>query len=93
MIINGVKVYCDTTIFSVEEVERYINYVQSKIEHGQLSEMKLTLQADDHVQVDFKTFTPFERIRRITGYLTGDLNSWNDAKRSEESERVKHCCE
>ena len=32
----------------------------------------------------------FERIRRITGYLTGDLTSWNDAKRHEESERVKH---
>lgn len=32
----------------------------------------------------------FERIRRITGYLTGTLDTWNDAKRAEESERVKH---
>lgn len=32
----------------------------------------------------------FERIRRITGYLTGDLTSWNDAKKAEEVERVKH---
>ncbi len=30
------------------------------------------------------------RMRRITGYLTGDLNSWNSAKRSEERDRVKH---
>ncbi len=32
----------------------------------------------------------FERIRRITGYLVGTLDRFNDAKRSEESDRVKH---
>lgn len=33
---------------------------------------------------------PFERIRRITGYLVGTLDRFNDAKRSEENDRVKH---
>lgn len=33
---------------------------------------------------------PFERIRRITGYLVGTLDKWNDAKRQEEKDRVKH---
>ena len=33
---------------------------------------------------------PFERIRRITGYLTGTVERWNDAKRAEERDRVKH---
>ena len=33
----------------------------------------------------------FERIRRITGYLTGSLEKWNDAKTREEADRVKHC--
>lgn len=33
---------------------------------------------------------PFERIRRITGYLVGGLERFNDAKRAEESLRVKH---
>ena len=32
----------------------------------------------------------FERIRRITGYLVGTLDKWNDAKRKEERDRVKH---
>lgn len=32
----------------------------------------------------------FERIRRVTGYLTGTLDRWNDAKKQEESQRVKH---
>ena len=34
--------------------------------------------------------TKFERIRRITGYLVGTLDKWNDAKKAEERERVKH---
>lgn len=33
---------------------------------------------------------PFQRIRRITGYLTGTLDRWNNAKRAEEKDRVKH---
>ena len=32
----------------------------------------------------------FERIRRITGYLVGTVDRFNDAKRAEESDRVKH---
>ena len=33
---------------------------------------------------------PFERIRRITGYLVGTIDRWNNAKRAEEHDRVKH---
>ncbi|WP_347451994.1 anaerobic ribonucleoside triphosphate reductase [Acetoanaerobium noterae] len=33
---------------------------------------------------------PFERIRRITGYLVGTLDRFNDAKKSEVNDRVKH---
>lgn len=32
----------------------------------------------------------FERIRRITGYLVGTLDRWNNAKKAEERDRVKH---
>lgn len=32
----------------------------------------------------------FERTRRITGYLVGTLDRWNNAKRAEEKDRVKH---
>lgn len=32
----------------------------------------------------------FERIRRITGYLVGTLSRFNNAKRAEERDRVKH---
>lgn len=32
----------------------------------------------------------FERIRRITGYLVGTVDRWNDAKKAELKERVTH---
>ena len=32
----------------------------------------------------------FQRIRRITGYLVGSLERFNNAKRAEERDRVKH---
>lgn len=32
----------------------------------------------------------FERLRRITGYLVGSLERWNDGKKAEEAVRVKH---
>ncbi|MDR2051181.1 MAG: hypothetical protein LBQ63_05350 [Deltaproteobacteria bacterium] len=34
--------------------------------------------------------TKFERTRRITGYLVGTLERFNNAKRAEERDRVKH---
>ncbi len=37
-----------------------------------------------------ETDVPFERIRRITGYLVGTLERFNNAKRAEERDRVKH---
>lgn len=34
----------------------------------------------------------FERIRRITGYLVGTVDRFNNAKRAEVADRVKHGC-
>lgn len=33
---------------------------------------------------------PFQRIRRITGYLTGNINTWNNGKKAELADREKH---
>ena len=35
---------------------------------------------------------PFQRIRRTDGYLVGDLNRFNNGKRAEVQDRVKHSC-
>ena len=42
---------------------------------------------DDHAQY---FGAQFERLRRITGYLVGSLERWNDGKKAEEAARVKH---
>jgi len=45
----------------------------------------------DEVELDYYfEERPFHRIRRITGYLVGTLDRFNNAKRSEERDRVKH---
>lgn len=43
----------------------------------------------DYLEVDYH-IVPFERIRRITGYLVGTVDRWNNAKRAELKDRVKH---
>ena len=45
----------------------------------------------DYLDINY-TFDskPIERIRRITGYLVGTLDRFNDAKRAEVEDRVKH---
>lgn len=41
-------------------------------------------------QINMGKGVKFERIRRITGYLVGTLDRWNNAKKAEERDRVKH---
>lgn len=52
----------------------------------------IDVKADgEEVEITYHTEPiPFERIRRITGYLVGAMPRWNDAKKAEESDRVKH---
>lgn len=46
---------------------------------------------NDEVDLEYEIKTSnVERIRRITGYITGSLDRWNDAKQAEEKDRVKH---
>lgn len=78
---------------STKEQEYYLNALKEK--EGTLdniSEVYFSLNKNNNdVDVDYTIKEPkFERIRRITGYLTGDLNRWNNAKQAEEHDRVKH---
>lgn len=75
---------------SQEEIEAYKKYGAKKYSDKEITEMTVTVDGD---YVDLKySFAdqPFERIRRITGYLVGTLDRFNNAKRSEEHDRVKH---
>lgn len=75
---------------SQEEINAYIDYGTKKYSDRIISGM--TVKTDGEF-VDLKyefADVPFDRIRRITGYLVGTLDRFNNGKRAEESDRVKH---
>jgi len=72
-----------------EEEKLYVDYLEKKYNRKVKS---LSVEPDgDFVNLRY-TFepVPFNRIRRITGYLTGDVTTWNDAKQAELRDRVSH---
>ena len=91
-IINDVAVTSNIENFTKDEARNYINYVnETKTETEPLNSVEVILCDDGKVDVVYTLRgQKFERIRRITGYLTGDVSSWNNSKRAEERERVKH---
>lgn len=90
MLIENVEVTADAD-FSTEELKYYVEVAKSKTPKMTLKTLEVRLAEDGGVDLKYcREGEKFERIRRITGYLSGDLTSWNNAKRSEERERVKH---
>lgn len=73
-----------------KEIDAYVKYVSDKNPGRTLQSLKIELDGDyANLTYEFEP-VPFERIRRITGYLVGNMDRWNDAKRAEERDRVKH---
>lgn len=50
----------------------------------------MQLQESQNEEIMIGEGVKFERIRRITGYLVGGLDRFNNGKRAEEKDRVKH---
>lgn len=72
------------------EIKEYLAYLRNKYKQRSLQSLSLTIDGDE-VELRYRLRAePFERLRRITGYLTSDVKTWNDAKRAEERDRVKH---
>lgn len=89
MIIDGVKIVAGGFNPCRDELKNYVDYVREKV--GDVSSIVVTLCEDGDVDLTYsKHNLPFERIRRVTGYLVGSLERWNDAKQAEEHDRVKH---
>ena len=92
MYIGLVKVIFDNNVtnFSAQEAQRYVDFVQSKVKTP-LKKIFVTQCPDGKVKIDYVAEgEKFERLRRITGYLTADVRNWNNAKQAEERDRVKH---
>lgn len=76
---------------SQEEIQAYIEYGKQKYSDREI--VGITIKADGEyvdLKYDFKPDVPFNRIRRITGYLVGTLDRFCDGKKAEEHDRVKH---
>jgi hypothetical protein len=73
-----------------KELATYIKQIKDKHPNEIITEVTLTV-SEEFVDLSYKFKSiPFERIRRITGYLVGNTDKWNNAKSSELKDRVKH---
>lgn len=75
---------------SKSEIDAYITRSQEIYPDKTIEAMDITVDGD---YVDIKYHfadVPFQRIRRITGYLVGTVDRFNNAKRAEVEDRVKH---
>lgn len=92
MMIDGVDVTAENLPdFTEAEGRAYVDYARGNVAGklrtlavapGKEPDMVTLSYAADNVR--------FERIRRITGYLVGTIDRWNNAKQAEEQDRVKH---
>ena len=72
------------------EQQEYVKYIKHKNPDKVIETLEIKLDGD-YVDLCYEYETiPFERIRRITGYLVGTLDRFNNAKRVEVGDRVKH---
>ena len=75
---------------SDKEINAYAEYGMKKYPNSKIRDMEINIDGE---YVDVKYIfeaVPFQRIRRITGYLVGTMDRFNNAKRSEVEDRVKH---
>ena len=72
------------------ELDAYVARANSRYPVGAVHALDIHIDGD-YVDLQYHlTPRPFSRIRRITGYLVGDMSHWNNAKAAEEHDRVKH---
>lgn len=72
-----------------EELDAYVE--RAKARYGSEPDAMDVKLYGDEVELAYHYFHgKFERIRRITGYLVGTIDRWNNGKRAEERDRVKH---
>ena len=92
MIVNGT----DVTVKGIEniseqEILAYMDFIHRDNRNDEIESLEISAESGDNVALDYTLRPPqFQRIRRITGYLVGTLDRFNNAKRAEEHDRVKH---
>lgn len=73
-----------------KEQQEYVKHVKKNNPDKIITALEIRLDGEFvDLRYEYET-VPFERIRRITGYLVGTLDRFNNAKRVEVGDRVKH---
>ena len=86
---EGVRITATNFTPSLDELKAYVDFVKARVDN--VTSIKVTLCDNDEVDIQWTAHCQkFERIRRITGYLVGTTDRWNDSKQAEEKDRVKH---
>ena len=66
------------------EQRAYVDYLENKY-NRKLKSLDINIDGD-YADLNYQfEHVPFERIRRITGYLVGTMDQWNNAKAAEEA--------
>jgi len=73
-----------------KEIDAYVAHIKESNPGKMLKYLNIKLDGE-YVDLEYEFYPQkFQRIRRITGYLVGDMSRWNNAKTAEEKDRVKH---
>ena len=89
MTTNVEVVLTGTDKMSQDEIDAYIKRGKEAEPKKELAKIEINVDGE-FVDLKYHYNAPFERIRRITGYLVGTTDRWNNAKKAELRDRVKH---
>lgn len=88
--INGVEIFTDLQDATDKELVAYVKLARKTSEYP-VTKIEVMEMEQGNVSLEFSCRPPkFDRIRRITGYLVGTVDKWNDGKKAELNDRVKH---
>lgn len=96
-IINGIKVVFNNYESATQEMAEEVIMIAERRKANEafiistIIVTKVDSEFEFDVQYKDEDQPKFGRIRRITGYLTGTTDRWNNAKRAELKDRVCHC--
>ena len=91
-VINGIKIDYPENLSDKEVMNSYED-MKNKIQNKQLQSIVLrVVKKNDgfYVKETIRNDEDIQRLRRITGYISTDVRFFNDAKRAEVRDRVKH---
>ena len=90
--IDGTKITVNSVQGVTEDEARaYLKKLREQYPQDIITALDIIYVDDGNVDLSYNLKPPpFQRIRRITGYLVGTLDRFNNAKRREEQDRVKH---